>query len=113
MKLLSIGNSFSTDAHRFLHTVAEQNLCEIDTANLFIGGCSLQTHWQNACEDNAYYDYELNGNEGETKISIKTALQSQKWDAVTLQQASADSGIYSTYQPYLLSLAQIGRGNTV
>ena len=47
MKLLSIGNSFSTDAHRFLHTVAEQNLCEIDTANLFIGGCSLQTHWQN------------------------------------------------------------------
>lgn len=109
MKLLSIGNSFSTDAHRFLHTVAEQNLCEIDTANLFIGGCSLRTHWQNVCEDNAYYDYEINGNEAETKISIKTALQSQKWDVVTLQQASADSGIYSTYQPYLLSLAQLVR----
>ena len=109
MKLLSIGNSFSTDAHRFLHTVAEQNLCEIDTANLFIGGCSLRTHWQNVCEDNAYYDYELNGNEAEAKISIKTALQSQSWDVITLQQASAYSGIYCTYQPYLSSLAQLVR----
>lgn len=109
MKLLSIGNSFSTDAHRFLHTVAEQNLCEIDTANLFIGGCSLRTHWQNVCEDNAYYDYEINGNEAETKISIKTALESQSWDVITLQQASAYSGIYCTYQPYLSSLAQLVR----
>ena len=109
MKLLSIGNSFSTDAHRFLHAVAQQNLYEIETANLFIGGCSLQTHWQNVCEDNAYYDYELNGNEAETKISIKTALQSQVWDVITLQQASADSGIYGTYQPYLSSLAAFVR----
>ncbi|MBO5360504.1 MAG: DUF4886 domain-containing protein [Clostridia bacterium] len=109
MKLLSIGNSFSTDAHRFLHTLAVQNSLELDTANLFIGGCSLQTHWQNVCEDNAYYDYELNGNETEAKISIKSALDSQKWDVITLQQASADSGIYSTYQPYLSSLAAFVR----
>lgn len=109
MKLLSIGNSFSTDAHRFLHTLAAQNSLELDTANLFIGGCSLQTHWQNVCEDNAYYDYELNGNEAETKISIKSALESQKWDVITLQQASADSGIYGTYQPYLSSLAAFVR----
>ncbi len=109
MKLLSIGNSFSTDAHRFLHALAKQNSVELDTANLFIGGCSLQTHWQNVCEDNAHYDYELNGNEAEAKISIKTALDSQKWDVVTLQQASADSGIYDTYQPYLSSLATLVR----
>lgn len=109
MKLLSIGNSFSTDAHRFLHTLAVQNSLELDTANLFIGGCSLQTHWQNVCEDNAYYDYELNGNEAEAKISIKSALESQKWDVITLQQASADSGIYGTYQPYLSSLAAFVR----
>lgn len=109
MKLLSIGNSFSTDAHRFLHILAVQNSLELDTANLFIGGCSLQTHWQNVCEDNAYYDYELNGNEAEAKISIKSALESQKWDVITLQQASADSGIYGTYQPYLSSLAAFVR----
>lgn len=109
MKLLSIGNSFSTDAHRFLHTLAVQNSLELDTANLFIGGCSLKTHWQNVCKDNAYYDYELNGNEAEAKISIKSALESQKWDVITLQQASADSGIYSTYQPYLSSLGAFVR----
>lgn len=109
MKLLSIGNSFSTDAHHFLHALAEQNSFELDTANLFIGGCSLKTHWQNVCEDNAFYDYELNGNEAEMKISIRQALESEKWDAVTLQQASADSGIYDTYQPYLSSLAELVR----
>lgn len=109
MKLLSIGNSFSTDAHRYLHALAKQNDIELDTANLFIGGCSLETHWRNVCEDNAYYDYELNGNEAETKISIKTALQSGEWDVVTLQQASAHSGIYGTYQPYLSMLAQFVR----
>lgn len=109
MKLLSIGNSFSTDAHHFLHILAQQNSFELDTANLFIGGCSLKTHWQNVCEDNAYYDYELNGNEAETKISIRQALESEKWDVVTLQQASADSGMYDTYQPYLSSLAKLVR----
>ncbi len=109
MKLLSIGNSFSTDAHHFLHALAAQNSFELDTANLFIGGCSLQTHWQNVCEDNAIYDYELNGKEAETKISIRQALESEKWDVVTLQQASADSGIYDTYQPYLSSLAKLVR----
>ncbi|MBQ5824612.1 MAG: DUF4886 domain-containing protein [Clostridia bacterium] len=109
MKLLSIGNSFSTDAHRFLHILARQNSFALDTANLFIGGCSLKTHWQNVCEDNAYYDYELNGNEAETKISIRQALENEKWDAVTLQQASADSGMYDSYHPYLSSLAKLVR----
>lgn len=109
MKLLSIGNSFSTDAHHFLHILAEQNSVSIDTANLFIGGCSLKTHWQNVCEDNAYYDYELNGNEGQLKIGIRQALEVEKWDVVTLQQASADSGIYDSYQPFLALLAELVR----
>ncbi len=109
MKLLSIGNSFSTDAHRFLSALARQNFIELDTANLFIGGCSLQTHWLNFQENNSHYDYELNGSEAERKISINQALESEKWDVITLQQASADSGIYGTYQPYLSQLAECVR----
>lgn len=109
MKVLSIGNSFSTDAHRFLHSLAEVNGFDIYTANLFIGGCSLETHWQNVIENNTYYDYELNGNEAERKIGIKEALESEKWDIVTLQQASAYSGITDSYEPYLSELAQLVR----
>ncbi len=106
MKILSIGNSFSTDAHRFLHSLAKLNGYDIQTANLFIGGCSLETHWLNVKENNAYYDYEINGNEAERKISIAEALEADKWDVVTLQQASTYSGMFETYEPYLTELAQ-------
>ncbi len=104
MKLLSIGNSFSTDAHFFLHRLAELNGFDLYTANLFIGGCSLQTHWQNVTEDNADYDYEINGNTAERKISIAEALAECEWDVITFQQASAYSGIFETYEPYLANL---------
>ncbi len=107
MKILSIGNSFSTDAHRFLHSLAKLNGYDIQTANLFIGGCSLETHWLNVKENNAYYDYEINGNEVERKISIAEALAADTWDVVTLQQASTYSGMFETYEPYLIELAKM------
>lgn len=109
MKLLSIGNSFSTDAHFFLHRLAQLHGVDLYTANLFIGGCSLETHWHNVTQNNADYDYEINGNVAERKISITEALEEDKWDVITFQQASAYSGIYETYEPYLTSLAKYVR----
>ncbi len=109
MKLLSIGNSFSTDAHFFLHRLAKLHGVDLFTANLFIGGCSLETHRQNVTENNAHYDYEINGNAAERKISIAEALEEDKWDVITFQQASAYSGIYETYEPYLTSLVDCVR----
>ncbi len=109
MKILSIGNSFSTDAHRWLHKLAKANGADITTANLFIGGCSLETHWKNVKEDNAFYDYELNGSEGGRKISIDEALRLDKWDVITLQQASSMSGMPETFEPYLSNLAKLVR----
>lgn len=97
MKICSIGNSFSNDAHKWLHKLAKLNGFDIETANLYIGGCSLETHWKNAKENNAHYDFELNGNSGERKISIAEALELEKYDIVTLQQVSGLSGIYETY----------------
>ncbi len=105
MKVLSIGNSFSTDAHKWLHKLAEINGINIETANLFIGGCSLETHWKNFTENNADYSLEINGNDGEKMISIPEALAMNKWDVITFQQASHFSGIEETYEPYLTSLA--------
>jgi hypothetical protein len=109
MKLLSIGNSFSTDSHKFLHSIAEQNGVNLECYNLFIGGCSLQTHWENYVENNAFYDLEINGNEATRKISINEALTMQKWDVITVQQASANSGIFESYLPYLTDLVAVVR----
>lgn len=105
MKLLSIGNSFSQDAHRWLHDVALLNGFEIETVNLYIGGCSLETHWENVSNNNAFYDLEKNGGAAIGKISIKDALLMENWDAITVQQVSQLSGIPDSYDPYLENLA--------
>lgn len=104
MKILSIGNSFSTDAHKWLHELALINNCEVEAINLFIGGCSLENHWNNFIEDNADYSLEINGNEGKKLVSISDALAMDKWDVITLQQASHFSGIAESYEPYLSNL---------
>ena len=109
MKICSIGNSFSQDAHKWLHKLAKDNGVKLETVNLFIGGCSLETHWKNAEENNAYYSLELNGNVGKRSVSIEEALNLDKWDIVTLQQVSYYSGMFETYEPYLSLLASMIR----
>ncbi len=104
MKILSIGNSFSEDAHRWLHSLAKLHGVDIQTANLYIGGCSLETHWKNEKESNPFYAYQVNGNEAQEKISINDALLREKWDIVTLQQVSDLSGIPESYEPYISEL---------
>ena len=51
MKILSIGNSFSQDAHRYIHDIAKGEGVNIKCVNLYIGGCSLQTHYVNMMGD--------------------------------------------------------------
>ena len=104
MQLLSIGNSFSQDAHKWLHKLAQDNGVALETVNLYIGGCSLERHWDNAKNDTADYDLERNGSCGERKISIMEALMLEDWDVITLQQVSNASGMYETYEPYLSAL---------
>lgn len=101
MKILSIGNSFSQDAQRYLHNLAKFNGDDIKCVNLFISGCPLKTHYINSLEDAPAYDFEFNGQKTGIKVSIKQALISDEWDYVTLQQASRFSFDFDTYIPYI------------
>ena len=103
MKILSIGNSFSQDAHAWLHQVAKNLGEDFYCANLYIGGCSLQHHWECYVTASTEYLLEENG-QGVRNISLQEALSLADWDVITLQQASHDSGLYETYQPYLRDL---------
>lgn len=100
MKVLSIGNSFSQDAQKWLHQVAESAGEDIHAVNLYIGGCPLVYHWNNFVSQAPDYDMQVNG-EFERKISINEALTLEQWDVITLQQASPYCGDYTTYQPHL------------
>ena len=109
MKVLCIGNSFSQDSLKWLHLLAEKNGEEIETANLYIGGCTLEMHWNNVLQNKADYSYEINGNKGERNISVYEALTVDEWDVVTIQQASKHSGKPQTYFPYAENLARVIR----
>lgn len=101
MKILSIGNSFSVDAHSWLHSVSECGDTRVDTVNLAIGGCSLERHYNNIINDIPDYEYWENGLEASGKCSVKKVLESDSFDAVTVQQVSGASGQPQTYFPYL------------
>lgn len=106
INVLSIGNSFSQDAQRYLHDLARSEGVSIETVNLYIGGCSLETHFQNMKGDKKAYSLEMDGHSaGGFLVSIKEALLARSWDYITLQQASHFSYQEETYSPYAKALA--------
>ena len=109
MKVLSIGNSFSEDAQRYLHDLGKHNGVSIKAVNLFIGGCSLRMHYLNMLERRDAYGFFYNGEPLGLKVTIAEALASDTWDYVTLQQASHLSPKYETYTPYIEALADYVR----
>ncbi len=109
MNILSIGNSFSEDAQRYLHSIAKADGIEINAFNLYIGGCPLSLHYENMLSGERAYTLEMNGQSTGFKVSLKEALLNREWDVITLQQVSHQSPYYETYQPYLNSLAEYVR----
>ena len=105
IRILAIGNSFSVDAMQYLYGILEDiGYEDIVLGNLYIGGCSLQTHVSKFSGNSASYKYFLN-TDGEWTSTESyrplDALNGQDWDYITLQQASGSSGMPGTFDPYL------------
>ena len=105
MNILSIGNSFSEDATRYLHEIARADGEILNTANLYIGGCSLETHYKNMISGDRAYELQYNGQNTGFFVSLDDALQNRSWDVVTIQQVSHLSFNTETYYPYVDFLA--------
>ena len=102
IKILAIGNSFSQDAlETYLFDLAQAENIKVIIGNLYIGGASLDLHWQNAREDKSDYAYRKiyqNGEKTDTpNTSIASALADEDWDYISFQQVSSNAGIYDTY----------------
>lgn len=106
MNILSIGNSFSQDAQRYLHQIAKADGIDIRCFNLCIGGCSLSQHYQNMLSEERAYTLEMNGSSTGFHVSLKESLLNREWDVITVQQVSSQSPNYDTYQPYLDRLVE-------
>jgi hypothetical protein len=102
MKILSIGNSFSDDAQRYLREIAANDGLEIETLNLCIGGCSLKTHASHVKDGECAYFFHYNGDvERDELISLQDGVEMRKWDIVTIQQVSVESFKEDSFYPYI------------
>jgi hypothetical protein len=110
VRILAIGNSFSQDAvEQYLWNLADAEGYEVVIGNMYIGGCSLETHLKNARNDAGAYDYRkiVEGVRTETKeVKLSEAIADEPWDYISLQQASPLSGIYSTFEASLPGLVE-------
>ena len=109
IKLLSIGNSFSQDAQRWLPDMLKEVGIDAYLVNLFIGGCSLETHWTNIdAEEPKAYRYQINAYD-DSRTNLKDALVAEDWDIITFQQSSPLCGVEESYLPYLDQLVELVR----
>ena len=108
IRILCIGNSFSQDAvEQELAPICESGNQPIIIGNLYFGGCSLKKHWSFLEQDRAAYKFRYIKDgilQHYTDYSLPQALLTYEWDYISFQQASPDSGIKSSYEPYLSAL---------
>lgn len=108
IKILAIGNSFSEDAvENYLYHLANADGVNLVIGNMYIGGCSLETHAINAGENKSAYSYRkiIDGKKVVTEnVSLLNAIKDEDWDFITFQQVSQNSGLLNTFFPYLSSL---------
>lgn len=93
VRLLTIGNSFSANATHYLKDLSKAGGHTLIHNSLVIGGSSFQVH---ADKTKAEGKARLYTN-GKDLIANLTA---DRWDYVTIQQASIKSHDFGTYQPH-------------
>ena len=80
--------------------------------SLYIGGCSVKTHYENSQSGAEAYDFRCyengrwNDQVGGKLQSMEYAILYKDWDFITIQQASVDSGRVYTYNSDLDGLVE-------
>ncbi|MBR1548076.1 MAG: DUF4886 domain-containing protein [Prevotella sp.] len=109
IKVLAIGNSFSQDAtEQYLYELAAAQGDSLLIGNAYIGGCSIDRHFDNLKTGKAEYEYRkvMGGVRSNHKNSdLRSIIRDEQWDIITLQQASPLSGVLTSY----VNLAQLRR----
>ncbi|WP_231615631.1 DUF4886 domain-containing protein [Novipirellula artificiosorum] len=104
VRLLTIGNSFTRNATRYLPELAKSGEHELIHRAVIVGGSSLQLHAEkmhkNEKDPSDEAGLYTNGQ------SLKQELTAESWDFVTIQQVSIKSHDIATYRPYAGELAR-------
>ena len=117
IRLLTVGNSFSGNATRYIVQIAAAAGHEIVLGRADLPGCPMDRHWNNV--EAAEADptsatgkaYTMKAGDKSKPCTLKEILTSDKWDFVTIQQASVISSDISTYRPYAKNLRDFIKKN--
>lgn len=107
IKVLAVGNSFSADALDYVDELASYAGIPLIIANIYKGGCSVKTHYQNSQSNEGAYLYTkmVCGEKVEKQnYTLEACILDESWDVITLQQVSYLSGIKESYFPEIISL---------
>lgn len=98
VRLLTVGNSFSRNATRFLNDLVAAGGHTLVHQPIVVGGASLQLHADKAQK----HEQDAKDKDGlyANGRSLQQELAAECWDFVTIQQASIKSHDLSTYRPY-------------
>ena len=94
MKILLISNSFGVNLQTYTKEIAKDNRLDLQIYTLYIGGCPLELHDKNIKENNKAYELFINGSSTGEFVSINEMLLKEKWDYISLQQASVRARPY-------------------
>ena len=100
-KVLMVGNSFSRSCRSYLPAIVRSlPECELKLEIAYIGGCSLERHireYEAALRDPEYRPYT---DIGDRPASLPELLKRDRWEIVSIQQASHFSWQEDSYRPW-------------
>lgn len=107
VRLLTVGNSFSQNATHYLGDLAAADGSRLIHHGAVLGGATMSQHWAKV----EFNDRDAADPRGRysSKRSLREELAAEKWDFVTIQQASIRSHDVATYRPWAGKLAGLIR----
>ena len=101
LKILALGNSFTDDSTWHLWNICnDAGVEELIVANLYVGNCNLNQHWEYISKDQNPYIYRktVSGTRVDTEnYRVIDALKDEDWDFIVLHQTSGSAGQAYTF----------------
>ena len=104
LKILFVGNSFAVDTTEYATRVAlNLGVENVKIGTLYIGGCSIDMHYENAVGNIPAYTFYTNTGDGwssEEGYRISDAIKSDDWDVIAIQHGTHGASRYTSVECY-------------
>ena len=100
MKVLMIGNSFTDDTLWYTERIANSYGINLQLYDAYIASCTIDMHYSNLTNNTASYSMRNIVNNAwnyQDEMTLTQIVNSQTWDIITFQQASASVGRSDSY----------------